>query len=771
MRVMVEWLNRSVGLAVVGFVFVMLGAPRVSLAQYVWVGEIHTGEFYEEMSVKEYLPRIRVIAILCGWTDVQYEAGRTLMESYIHRRERAKLKKSEYMTFLRNQRGGDPFPGDEERELRHVLDRELKDYEARIFDELKSDLKDVLTAEQLPEWEWVEKLWRVHEQPWILYKYGARGQTLLQTVSDKLLETDVSPEMRAVLKNYLAELDQTLRQMEANRRKHFVDRDRIYRNMKLSAKEKVEAVRQLGHPNTDAKMKAREVSDASLQQLLALMPELEGAELELGLYVNNTYGQDMTISDHAKLCNRVMQMKSVTDDQRAQIRGLRLQYLRARLAEVKAELREEGDENRQEFDEQKRWEEIQKQHKQSSEQLARLRVILSAAQIEEAGPPISVKLLYVPEFEGDDEPPPVNIDPRREVMVSGRASQVNAIDVVFLVRLMGLGEAQNEAARNLVAGYESRFRLTMRKMKAFDYLLKEGMAGMTDVRLFQEEMRVRTGGSDYLERIKGELFHDLRQLLTEEQVQKWEVFERRIARKSVGVGNWTIGRMMSVDLPGMLEGVLVGGGVPNGGVMDVIESYEREMHPLVKEIAELRDKEMEDDGDGHPEKLDELAKRIDEVTGRYFLRMSGVLEGEQKMMFEDAVFMAILLPPGTSFSGSSRTLDAMELPREIGRLKDLTEAQRERVDEIVQEQRLKIHEVKRSLYEALVAIGGINAEFMKRHRAISNDPMKGQFTRMHDLHDSMVKELLAVLTPEQVGKLPQKWRKPEPVPYPQFDED
>jgi len=86
MRVVIGWMNRVLGLANLGIACAMLAVPGVSWGQGEWDDEEVESlaqDIASEERLGNYVPRIRMIATLCEWTEEQYEAGRTLMESHV----------------------------------------------------------------------------------------------------------------------------------------------------------------------------------------------------------------------------------------------------------------------------------------------------------------------------------------------------------------------------------------------------------------------------------------------------------------------------------------------------------------------------------------------------------------------------------------------------------------------------------------------------------------------------------------------------------------
>jgi len=797
MRVISDLLNRLLGLAVVGVVCAMMAAPGGCLAQGEGEEELSPEDasavYMEEYYAQQYLPRLRMMAVLCQLTDEQIAASVTLQESFIQRSIRADSKMGEYTAYLEKELSAGAMTADERGEKLQAVYRDKSAYVSKMTDELKADLKDLLTEDQLAQWPWVEIVWRVQEQEYRLYDQMHRGQNLLKLVSTKLEDSETSPEMRVVLEKHLTELDRVLELVEREYDAFSEERRRIRSDETLTEEEKAEAYRQLGRPGKDAQAKVREISEASVRRMVPLLPELEAAELELGFYERHSYGQERMFPDLTALCRKVMGMKSVTEEQKAQIREFRLQVVRARVAELKKENREKVDDDEGEFDQQKMMADMQRMIVDSNQQLERLRSFLTAEQIELAGPPLSASATYVPDFESDDEPPKM----KSSAMSMGGgwrpsvAPQVNALDIAFLSRIAAFDEAQKEAAGNLVLGYESRFRLAMRKIKAFEASMASSMekGGMADAGVMKRGMAVMAKGHRFLTRIRRELLDDLRSLLTEEQVPKWEAFERRIQRKGVGQGEMAFGGNMSqVDLPGMLEGAFVDGAMPSDEMMEIVESYEREMQPLVAEISAIEaeqvvaiEKAAEADGfniielfgrmEAGQVKAEELGVRVQALNQQYFKRLSGMMEGEPRMVFEEAMIASAMQPLDMFRFNERQVPDPFELSREIDRLKDLTEAQRERVREIAAAKRGEIHEVRLQLYEHFIAIEWSRSDWNKLFETTRSEPMLSMFKRLNTLQDTMAKELMAELTPEQVGRLPKKWRKHEKVSYPRFDED
>jgi len=793
MRV-IDLLNRFVGLAVVGLVCVLLAAPGVSWGQGKDEAAQESKEAgltrFEEAYIQRFAPRTQLVATVCRLTDKQLETCRTLQEKFAQRLVRSSRTANKYLDFIQSEVAAGTITADEYSDRYRSVSSEYTKYISQISEELKSGLKALMTEEQLVEWEWVEKLWHLYDEGLLTEEYRSGGWNLVMLVSTRLTSTDVSPEMWEVLKRYLAEIDRVQDQFKAAQAR-YRERSRIESDEALSDAEKSTAIDQLGDFQFDVMSLTLQVSEASLQQLLPLMPELEAVEVELAFHAGSGDFTGVFFPDAGLLCRRVMGLKSMTEEQRAQIREFRLQVARALLAKAKERHLKQHDDDEFRDDKSKREADEREWVKVYSEQLERLRAILTAEQIVEAGPPIDAIALYVPDFESDDEPPHQSA-PRPQLNASSEkeAPKVNAMDIAFLSRIAMLSEAQKEAAKNLVSEYQSRYRLAMRKFSTFQASMLMSMlqGGIADSKLMTRAMRVMPDGRRYLDRIRDELMNDLHDLLTEDQLVHWGAFERRIARKSVTLGDAMlgIGREIS-DLPTMMERAFAYGAVPSEAILEELESYEREVQPLVVEILASRAKLMADierdlmaedydylsmqSSDEGRVKIRELLGEMGDLTRQYFQKLRAMLEGVPRIVLEEAMYLETRWPPDLAYPGELSARDGSELADDIARLKELTEAQRKRVHEIRNIKQEEIHTVRQQLYEALSVIHMPENDWRGRFEMSHVQPIRSLYDRLNELNDSMVEELRGVLTPEQVGRLPKKWRQQEKVSYPRFDED
>jgi len=748
-----------------------------------WRNIVESEVRYLHLSERSFLYGL---AVLCELSEEQAEASRTLHEAYVPRVAATKRKVEEYLYASRQRSWLGEITGEEHIKHHNNADREQRAYKQKLWSEFEVDLKDLLTPEQLVHLPVLEKLCRVHVSSWILY-VGQRVPDILRILQDA--EVEMSPELRAIIERYITELD--LLVVEYKREMPMFS-DKVWEiqlDETLSYEQQDAAIRLLENPSKKLLISGREVSTETLRRMLPLLPEIKTAEVELHCYEYYDYLGDSSPRNFGAVCRKLLGLPSITEMQREGIREVYLEFIKARIAERKVEVEENlaADKSPTDLTDEERLVHLQAYMEGVSRGLERLRGLLTEEQIEEAGPPLREVRLYIPDFEADDEPPQRDLS--KLIWLAPRqyaAPQVNAVDLAFLTRTVGLSEEQREAAGDLLSAYEGRVRLAVRKQRAFhESATYHTIMGRPSSDIDRRRERVEFEVDRHTSRLRVELLDDWRLILTDEQASKWESFERRVERKPIALGmrSLQVG-VQSADLPAMLEQAIGGVDAIGDELAAVVELYEREMAALVKEVAALDVKSRERiakalDGEGgaiagSDPKIDAaawgLSMRIFELNQQYFRRFCELLEGKSRKEFEAMMHRSLLHDRKISAHWKARA-DMAILERAIQGMNDLTEAQKRRIGEILGENEDAAHQARMLLYEEFAAIVPKRIDPEAWNGALRSSQCWTLAKNLWKIETETAAKLIAELTPEQKKKVPRSWLVTIEDPSLRFDEE
>lgn len=739
---------------------------------------------------------VRSLARWAKFTPDQREAALTLHAAYEERFQAASTKMNEYVEALTNGDNDAQWRDEAIRKKIEPVQSDFREFTGRLDRELYADLDALLTPEQQPFAGWVERWSRFARESYRLGQSG--GRTSLAGTVEAVLAPEEAPDAVAeALARYVKDVSALLESSEAAGQKAAEDFTRHQDSDALNAASRKTIA--------EVRSKGTELLDAARERIgRALTPE-QRDEFEFRLLLEQGLGgTDISLG---RVIRKASKLDSLTPEQSEQIAALRTSHIKAfrQLVEPIAaaqrraidRLNEGVDPEAIQADQAEMMQSWQKIATETEQASNRLREILTAEQREAVGPPIAKSGLVIPDFESDDEPPAVKLEPGMERMAQMMSRfqagpDVGDTEVRMLLRSAKLTPDQAEAAKELVAAYHARFRLASRKFTNFQLAVTQQnmRGGMPDRNEWKRIMRVEGDFNRHKDRLRDELLADLGVLLTDEQRGAVELLGSAANRKRATASQWAVmSPGFGADLPALLSAA-TGGADPDEHVAELLARYEREMAPhaaaLIKAEAESRDRMMQSidagDGDGAMKSAMESAeesmrlmdtplREAQKINARYAEEVARALPEGPRERFEDGFYRAAglgrMLEGTMGMTSDGKSPEGLE--GEIRRLNNLTDEQKSRVASTLGDHARKARDLSREIYETILSKFDAAKTITERQAAIGAIPWQKQQARVQ-LDQQAMTDLMAILTPEQQGRLPNPYRPPGHVTRPVFDE-
>lgn len=348
---------------------------------------------------------------------------------------------------------------------------------------------------------------------------------------------------------------------------------------------------------------------------------------------------------------------------------------------------------------------------------------------------------------------------------SGLQPTLTSRDLDRAVKMLGLDKDQEDAVKTLLESYQQSYRDKAKPVQdkmdkaREDFRETRDPSVWTEVR--NETQKFRPVGAQ----LDQTFMNDLKSVLNEQQAAKFPSFERALRR------NQTMNRGLlsgeRVDLIALLE------------KQDVPEQSRAEITPLLDQYEVDLDRELQArtklweemmpkmgelmpqmfGGGGAPKELQDImdkgrdaGMRVRDVNRRYARQISGLLPEDARAKF-DAEFEKESYPMAFRDTRISRQLTA------VNGFADITPEQKQSLAQLQETYTRESESLTRQLIEATDKMETtVTADqLMTMFRPGGNDDSPvGQINRKRrDLNSSTQDKLEAILTPEQVKRLPQ----------------
>jgi hypothetical protein len=613
-----------------------------------------------------------------------------------------------------------------------------------------------------------------------------------------VLPAEQTPEgAREVVNKFVAEADALVREAL---------------DLQKSANEQMGALGGLEGEARDAEMKeinawrgpmAKKAFDTmagTLERVKKALPEDQAQRLEARVYSSMIVGNIDISAD--RVIRRVEKLDSLTAEQKAQVGEARAAYLKVLTEKMKSQAERVVKRYEEAPDEAtalagdwgEMWQELTAQAEKVS---ARLREVLTAEQREAVGPPISTSKVAVPDFDSDDDAPAAKMTAAQERFARLAASwtsgpEITEFDLRRLGRAAKFSAEQAEAARELHAGYMARFRAAARKYNEFQAAAAQGnMGGMPSREDLKRQIGVWVKYDRHKDRLREDLISDMDVLLTDEQKPALDMLRAASKRKRGGEGELVMASPgAGVDLP-MLVRAALRDAEPSDELAAALDRYELDMAAssgrvleLSRGVQETMLKSLEGDGEFNimslmttmtqaQKELDKPLEEGREVSLKCFQQMSPLMPEEVRDEFEESFYRAAgggrIFDMQQSAMGGGKS--ARGLAEEIFRLSDLSGEQTSALKAALREHGKAMRDVSKAIYERLVVKMSEAKEPMQRQMVFADGEIIQKTRERREADTKMIDRLMAILTPEQQGRLPMPYRPAGQVTRPKFEEE
>lgn len=776
---------------------VCAAAPRVAMAQdgddesaSPWGAMDDPLSFYP---AKFKRSDVTALARWARFSQDQRDAALVLYDAYAERHEAAARKMWEYDEALTN---GDRNAMWQDEAVRRKLEpvrEEFEKFSEKLAGEFTVDVRDLLTPEQEMFGDWLDQRSDLRSSGW-------RDSDVVRTLESVLPPEQAPDEIREAVLSYM-------KQANAQRREADAEEQAIIRDMAGDG----DMGEALGQAQARTRVKSQEIRTAAVERIAKSLAPGQRAEFEWRTLVEGSIGS-FDISA-LRAIRRVMKLDSLSPEQRAKLDELRLAHMKAMtelsrpMAEAQRAMMERFEARRNEGDEggdgnaemteyqTAAMEAMQKIASETERMTNQVRELLTPEQREAAGPPITESKIVVPDFDSDDDAPPVKLAPGMERMAQmmtrfQAAPELNEADLRVLEREAKFAPEQRDAAKDLLAAYHARFRLAARKYGDYQLAVTQQTmsGGMPSPKEIKRQVEVWLKYDRHKDRLREEALADLETLLTDEQKPAIDLVRAAARRKRGFGGELTMTSPgASPDLPGLVRAAM-GGQEPDERVASALARYEREMMPHTDEVLKLTVQnqesmlEMLGDEDAMKRMMewgersqDSLAKPLNQarqVNVRFAREIAELLPDGPRERFEDGFYRAAslgrIMDVQMSAMSGGKTLDG--LVGEVERLSDLDEAQKTRVATALADHARKAREISRAMFETMTQKYDAATSMTERQASLFSAEVMGKSRERQELDNAAMKDLMAILTPEQQGRLPNPYRPAGEPSRPVFDE-
>jgi hypothetical protein len=776
---------------------VCAAAPRVALAQD---GDDESaspwGVLDDPLSFYPTKFKRSDVTALARWARFskdQRDAALVLYDAYAERHEAAARKMWEYDEAITNGDRNAMWQDEAVRKKLEPVREEFEKFSEKLAGEFTVDVRDLLTPEQEAFGDWLD-------QRSDLRLSELRNGDLVGTLESVLPPEQAPDEIREAVLSYM-------KQANAQRREADAEEQAIIRDMAGDG----DIGEALGQAQARTRVKSQEIRTAAVERIAKSLAPDQRAEFEWRTLVEGSIGS-FDISA-LRAIRRVMKLDSLSPEQRTKLDELRLAHMKAMtelsrpMAEAQRAMMErfearrnesdEGDDGNAEMTEYQTaaMEAMQKIASETERVTKQVRELLTPEQREAAGPPITESKIVVPDFDSDDDAPPVKLAPGMERMAQmmtrfQAGPELNEADLRVLEREAKFAPEQRDAAKDLLAAYHARFRLAARKYGDYQLAVTQQAmgGGMPSPKEIRRQVEVWLKYDRHKDRLREEALADLETLLTDEQKPAIDLVRAAARRKRGFNSEMTMTSPgASPDLPGLVRAAM-GGQEPDERVASALARYEREMMPHTDEVLKLTVQnqqsmlEMLGDEDAMKRMMEwgeksqeSLAKPLNEarqVNVRFAREIAEMLPEGPRERFEDGFYRAAslgrIMDAQMSAMSGGKSLDG--LVGEVDRLSDLDEGQKTRIATALADHARKAREISRAMFETMTQKYDAATSMTERQTALFSAELIGKSRERQELDNAAMKDLMAILTPEQQGRLPNPYRPAGEPSRPVFEE-
>lgn len=345
-------------------------------------------------------------------------------------------------------------------------------------------------------------------------------------------------------------------------------------------------------------------------------------------------------------------------------------------------------------------------------------------------------------------------------------SPITKRSIQRFAKSLGLDDEQKENALNLLEGYQSEHKAATEEMQAGMQALQEKFRDEQDFTVFQKEApKLGEVFKEKTNAAEKKFFDDLKLLCTDKQIEKWPSLERQ-RRREKGL-KMPMFSGSAMDVISMVDRANVG---DKPEVQAALNTYETEMDKLLQDLERVQKDWEESMTKGNsqdmfdPTKLQErmkpmndASKKIRDLNRDTARKVGGMLEGETKTKFEDAVNRQ-------SFPRIYRTAHVMKQMDAAMDFKDLPEDKKAQLKTIKESYTKDAAVANQKWAEATMAreekAGGTMGVMMTMWGGGDDDPTKKAEKEARDdrkkIDDATKKRVEELLSEEQRKRLPAR---------------
>lgn len=336
-------------------------------------------------------------------------------------------------------------------------------------------------------------------------------------------------------------------------------------------------------------------------------------------------------------------------------------------------------------------------------------------------------------------------------------------DIDKLAKVAKLDESQQEQAKDLLASFDLEFAAAAKKVQESMQSIMQEYQDNRDPAIFQDMVKQTIDFQEHGKKLRDNLFSDIKLLLTPEQMEQWDRWERRYRRdQSIRQPNGS-GLISgdAVELVSLVEDLKL---TPEQmqSIEPMLDQYENEVDRIVVTREKLQQEqtkesiELMSDWMGNMPRLEEmfaksreLLVQLRDVNAKYYRQVLGAVPEDKKSEFEKAYNVKIM-PQVYRDSYVTKAFDTAK------GMEDLSADQKTQVEELraaYQRELASANEkwaVAIREYEVNMKVADLMSAGNRPEK------LRDAQTARRDLDIATYDKLAAVLTEEQRGKLPPR---------------
>lgn len=330
-------------------------------------------------------------------------------------------------------------------------------------------------------------------------------------------------------------------------------------------------------------------------------------------------------------------------------------------------------------------------------------------------------------------------------------------------KLLGVDEAQKQAADELFTGYQAQNKQIERTQREAMRAAAEAAEDGDSAEVRQQFPKIMNDSREARRAATKSLLDELKSLLTADQAERWPRVERLRRREELLPGGMVSGS--GVDLTSVVEAAGLGE-ADLKAVADTLSQYENDMDSRLKERASSLGEPPDFFGGGGPIDMAALAERADkdredsmktrELNQRYARLIAGQLTEGAKAKFEKEF-------QRQSFRRIYRETEAIKKLRAALKLEDLQPEQREELTRMLDAYERETEPLnarwaeaqEKAESEGAVSGGGISIRMSEEDPADLAAARKAR----RDYDKKVQEQLNGLLTADQKDKLPKTRRR------------